>query len=222
MKWSYALSSLLFLIFLLNLIMSTLAFEVKPANISDEELMERVKNDPTTEVKVSFWQLPLWIKIHHIVTVIAGILAAWKLLPFVVTKIKSVLASRKRRKILKIIMENPGISIKELQEVTGEDRSTLRYHLRLLEEEGLIVSIKAGNNLLLFLIGQNLPNSVALKSERKKEILEILGGNEMTAREIAEALGVDLKTVYYHLNELRKAGLIKADRGSYRVCLEDE
>ena len=219
MKWSYALSSLLFLIFLLNLIMSTLAFEVKPANISDEELMERVKNDPTTEVKVSFWQLPLWIKIHHIVTVIAGILAAWKFIPFVVTKIKSVLASRKRRKILKIIMENPGISLKELQEITGEDRSTLRYHIDALEKEGWIVSIKAGNNRLLFLVGQN--KDTALKSRRKREIVELLERNgSMTAKEIASALNMDLKTVHHHLKELKRVGVIGVDgRRNYRVYL---
>ncbi len=46
-------------------------------------------------------------------------------------------------------------------------------------------------------IGQE-PNGVVLRSERKKEILEILRRNEMTAREIAEALNMDLKAVYHH------------------------
>ena len=213
---------ILFFTFLLGLLsLPVSGAKIKPANISDEELMERVKNDPTTEVKVSFWQLPLRIKIHHIVTVIAGILAAWKLLPFVVTKIKSVLDSRKRRKILRMIMENPGISLKELQKITGENRSTLRYHINLLEEENWIASIKAGNNRLLFLVGQD--KDTALKSRRKREIVELLERNgSMTAKEMASALSMDLKTVHHHLKELKRVGVIGVyGRRNYRVYLKE-
>jgi predicted transcriptional regulator len=74
---------------------------------------------------------------------------------------------------------------------------------------------------LLYLIGQE-PPTVTLKSERKKEMLEILRNKALTAKEIAEALGIDLKTAYYHLNELKKAGIIRVDKGTYRVCLDDK
>lgn len=190
----------------------TLAFKVKPANISDEELEKRIKSDPPDEVKVSFWQLPLWIKIQYITTVLAGVLAIWKLLPFVIARIKTVLVSKKRQKILEIVMENPGISLKNLQDTMNEDRSTLRYHVRLIEEEGWIYSLKAGNRRLLFPAWQKPINTTALKSERKREILEILKKNGgMTARELADELGMNLKSVYHHLGDLKKAGLVKVD-----------
>ncbi|RLI79975.1 hypothetical protein DRP05_01985 [Archaeoglobales archaeon] len=64
----------MFLVVLIVLINSSQvsAFEAVPANVSDEELMKQVKNDPPDEVKISFWDLPLWIKIHHLITIAAG------------------------------------------------------------------------------------------------------------------------------------------------------
>ncbi|ADC65358.1 transcriptional regulator, ArsR family [Ferroglobus placidus DSM 10642] len=214
MRWNYALSGLLLLIFLLTL---AHAFEVKPANVSDEELMERIKNDPTTEVKVSFWDLPLWIKIHHIVTVIAGILAAWKLLPIVVTKIRSAIENAKRRRILKTIMENPGISITDLEKITGENRSTLRYHLNKLEEDGWIKTVKNGKSRHLLLSFDDFNPTIAVKG-RKKEIIELLKEHKcLTAKQIAEKLNLSVKTVQYHICELKKLNMVHKERDKYKL-----
>ena len=206
---------LLFLTFLLNLPISEAA-KIKPANISDEELMERVKNDPPDEVKVSFWQLPLWIKIHHIVTVILGLLTAWKLLPIVVTKIKSALESVKRRRILRVIMENQGVSLTELEKITGENRSTLRYHLSKLEGEGWIRTIKVGNSKLVLLNTSELNPEIV--GGRKKDIVELLEKHgRLTAKQIAERLDLNVKTVYYHLRELKERGIVKKEGNEFKL-----
>jgi predicted transcriptional regulator len=39
-------------------------------------------------------------------------------------------------------MKNPGISLKELEDYTKMNRSTLRFHLNSLESESWIYSIK--------------------------------------------------------------------------------
>ncbi len=40
------------------------AFEDEPVNISDEELKKILEEDDLDEIQISFWELPLWIKIH--------------------------------------------------------------------------------------------------------------------------------------------------------------
>jgi len=212
---------ILFFTLLTILIFTTptiLAFNDQPINISDEELQKILEKDDPNEIPISFWELPLWIKIHYIVTVVLGILGIWKLLPIVITKIKSALENVKRRRILKIIMENQGLSLTELEKITRENRSTLRFHLSKLEQDGWIKSVKHGKNRLIFLNTPNI-NPTAVVKGRKREIIELLKENDgLTPNQIAERLNLNVKTVYYHLNELRKMGILTRDNeGKYKI-----
>jgi len=212
---------LLLLFFLITLTVThlSLAAKVKPANISDEELKKIIESDPADEVKISFWDLPLWIKIHYILTVILGALGIWKFLPIVITRVKSALENAKRRRILKIIMQNPGISLKELEELTKMNRSTLRFHLNLLENEGWIYSVQIGKHRLFFLTyDDNINLSTLIKSERKKQIIELLNQNrELTIKEIANKLGINYKTVHKHISQLRNIGLVCVNDGKIKL-----
>ena len=209
----------LFLIFL-AVMQPSLAAIIKPANISDEELKKIIETDPADEIKISFWDLPLWIKIYEIVALILSILGIWKFLPIVITKIKSALENAKRRKILKIFMKNPGISLKELEELTKINRSTLRFHLDLLEDEGWIYSIKTGRHRLFFLVNNNddINPLTLVKSERKKQIIELLNQNgELTIKEIADKLGISYKTAHRHISQLKSMGIVKVDNGTVKL-----
>lgn len=212
---------LLLLFFLITLTVThlSLAAKVKPANISDEELKKIIESDPADEVKISFWDLPLWIKIHYILTVILGALGIWKFLPIVITRVKSALENAKRRRILKIIMQNPGISLKELEKLTKMNRSTLRFHLNLLENEGWIYSVQIGKHRLFFLTyDDNINLSTLIKSERKKQIIELLNQNrELTIKEIANKLGINYKTVHKHISQLRNIGLVCVNDGKIKL-----
>jgi len=210
-----------FIISLIILVLVTpivLAFSDQPINVSDEELQKILEKDEPDEIPTSYWELPLWIKIHYIVTVVVSLLTAWKLLPVVITKIKSALENVKRRKILKIVLENPGVSLTELEEITEENRSTLRYHLNKLEREGWIKTVKHGKNRLIFLDTHNI-NPIIFFRGRKREIIELLKENGgMTPEQIAEKLDLNVKTVHYYLNVLRRADvLVKGSDGKYRL-----
>ncbi len=194
----------------------SIATKIKPANISDEELKKIIKSDPADEIKISFWDLPLWIKIHEIIAIILGVLGIWKILPIVIAKIKSALENEKRRKILKIIIKNPGISLKELEELTGMNRSTLRFHLKSLEDEGWIHSVQTGKHRSFFLTdGDDVDPLTLVKSERKKQIIELLNQNgELTIKDIADKLGISYKTAHRHISQLKSMGIVKVDRGT--------
>jgi len=162
---------ILFLTLLTILIFTTptvLAFNDQPINISDEKLQKILEKDDPNEIPISFWELPLWIKIHYIVTVVLGILGIWKLLPIVITKIKSALENVKRRRILKIIMENQGLSLTELEKITRENRCTLRFYLSKLEQDGWIKTVKHGKNRPIFLNTSNINLTAIIKEERGK------------------------------------------------------
>ncbi len=215
-----------FLLVFLILISTSEAATVKPANISDGELMERVKNDPADEIKVSFWDLPLWIKMHHILTLVAGFIAIWKLLPFFAGKIKFRLENRNRKKVLEFVIKNPGVSLKDLEEHLGITRSTLRYHIDVLERKGEIITIKAGKERLAFPVeyfifnGEDVDKITVLKSDARKMILNVLSKNGgMTLGELAKTLEMNYKTLHYHLNVLQKAGFVEFDGQTVKVRL---
>jgi len=54
------------LLLLLFTLQGCYAFKWKPANLTDKQLEELIKNDKPDEIKVTFWDLPLWIKIFII------------------------------------------------------------------------------------------------------------------------------------------------------------
>ncbi|MFO7967924.1 MAG: helix-turn-helix domain-containing protein [Archaeoglobaceae archaeon] len=205
------------------------AFEVEPANVTDEELEEIIKNDVDDEKKITFWELPLWIKIDHIIFLTVSTLSAvgiGKFLPFVLTRIKSILHSEKRQQIIDYVQYSPGASIKELEDALDVNRSTLRYHLRILEMRGLVFSRTVGKERLLF--QEPLPDSevnriAALKSETRKKILELLTDNgELSTKDIAQELGLSPKTVHHHLHILQKCDAIKLTReGQNTVKMND-
>ena len=192
------------------------AFKWKPANLTDKQLQELIKNDKPDEIKVTFWQLPWWIKLHYILTTILGILGIWKFLPIVVTKVKSALENAKRRKILRVVMKNPGISLKELEDITGMNRSTLRFHIDFLEKEGWVRSVRVGKHRLLFANGQDV--HVDIKSERKRRIIELLSGRDgLSIKELANLLGVSYHTAYRHVMDLKEWGIVAVENGSVRL-----
>jgi len=198
----------------------TAGLEVKPANVSDEELQRIIANDAPDEKKVSFWDLPLWIKIHHIASLLVGFVVLVKFLPFVIARIKSALDNRKRLKIFEFIEKNPGSSVAHLQNALGINRNTLKYHLKILEKEGLICSVKVGNKRLLFTGKPPDFASLVLKnSERKSKIVDILSKNDgIKLKEVSERMGISFKLLYHHVKELERLGVVSVQNG--RVYLE--
>ncbi len=218
MKAKVFLTVAITLIFIIIFLPVVSAFSDEPINVSDKKLQEILKKDDPNEIPISFWDLPLWIKIHYIITVVLGIIGVWKFLPILITKLKSALENAKRRRILKIIMKNQGISVAELEVMTKENRSTLRYHLSRLEQEGWIKTVKFGKNRIIFLNTDDIDLANVVKG-RKKEIVELLKENGgLTPSQIAEKLKLNVKTVYHHLGNLIELGIVtKCENGRYKL-----
>lgn len=213
------ISTFLILVLVLLSLQGCYAFKWKPANLTDKQLEELIKNDKPDEIKVTFWDLPLWIKIHYILTVILGIIGVWKFLPIVISKIKLALDSSRRRKILRLITKNPGVSLRELEELTNMNRSTLRFHLDFLENEGLIYSIRVGKYRLFFPSDSDVKyDQKILKSKRKKQIVKLLSQNgKLTISDIAKNLGVSYYTAYRHIMDLERMRIVTISDGLIKL-----
>ncbi len=205
--------TLALILVLIILIFPALAAEIRPLNISYEDALRIAENDAPDEIPVSFWELPLWIKLHVIYERLRLLLFSLIIvLPFIILKLKNALDNRRRRMILEVIKNNPGITVTQLQKVTNLNRNTLRYHIEFLERENLICSIKVGNRRLLFPIGEDL--SGLHLSDRKRQIIEILSNsNGISIRRLSEMLNVSQKTVYYHVKGLKKLGIVNVREG---------
>jgi predicted transcriptional regulator len=90
---------------------------------------------------------------------------------------------------------------------------TVRYHLRVLEREGLIRSEKMRGKRRFFPVGTD-PDalSLALESESTSAILEALAESADTVSGLADRIDRDPSTVSYHLSRLEEDGLVERER----------
>jgi DNA-binding transcriptional ArsR family regulator len=115
------------------------------------------------------------------------------------------------------LQSEPGTYLSAFADQPGIDasRASIRYHLGILEREGLVTSEKRRGRRRYYPLGMS-PDalSIALESDTKAAILEVLaaGDNELTVSELANQVNRDPSTVTYHLGQLEEDGLISRRR----------
>lgn len=118
-----------------------------------------------------------------------------------------------RRDIYRIISETPGSYFFEIASNLELAHGTLSWHLRALEEAGLIETIRFAGRRVFF--SKNLRNAeiekafVVLKSKATQNVFTyVMNNNGCYQAQIAEALGQHHDTVRHHIQRLKKAKLI--------------
>ena len=115
------------------------------------------------------------------------------------------------------LQSEPGTYLSAFADQPGIDasRASIRYHLGILEREGLVTSEKRRGRRRYYPLGMS-PDalSIALESDTKAAILEVLaaGDNELTVSELANQVNRDPSTVTHHLGQLEEDGLISRRR----------
>ncbi|WP_458208606.1 winged helix-turn-helix transcriptional regulator [Haladaptatus sp. NG-SE-30] len=115
-----------------------------------------------------------------------------------------------RMKIHEAIKQSPGASISEISEQTEIPRSTVRYHIRILEEERLTSSKSHRGKHRLYPIDEsNHRLSAALNEDAPATILKAVIQHEpLTVTELSAVVDRSLGTVSYHLNRLADDELV--------------
>ncbi len=124
-----------------------------------------------------------------------------------------------RRKVYSLIVESPGSYFLKLINVLNTPQGTLSWHIKRLEKEGLIGSIKFGGKRVYFPMSLRSADAekifLALQNETAKKILLFVFNNPGQYQlQIAKGLSppVHHDTVRYHLSRLEKLNLVCLER----------
>lgn len=124
-----------------------------------------------------------------------------------------------RAAVLEAIEASDAAYLAELGRETDVPLSTLRYHLRVLERESLVSSVKRRGKRCYVTVGDE-PSALdaALNDDGAAAVLAALAaGGPDSVSGLAETLGRDVSTVTHHLQRLEADGLVVRERAGRAV-----
>ena len=125
-----------------------------------------------------------------------------------------------RAELYDLLQADPGTYLSAFVEASALDASlgTVRYHLRILEREGLVTSTKVGGKRRYYPIGTS-PDAldIALESAATRAILQELTASPDTVSGLADRIDRDPSTVSHHLSRLDDDGLVERERDGQAV-----
>lgn len=120
-----------------------------------------------------------------------------------------------RDRIIFEVAENPGIHLRELHRVIGCAMGALQYHLKFLEQDGLVVSLRYGNVRHIFSSDYSPDENVMRLTAiaRNPTVGQILSecakNGQTTQAEISRTLEVDKSLISYYVSGLLKADILR-------------
>ncbi|MEJ2250545.1 MAG: winged helix-turn-helix transcriptional regulator [Candidatus Lokiarchaeota archaeon] len=128
--------------------------------------------------------------------------------------IEDIFQNENRKKILREILDQPGIHHNELLRRCDIQKGQLQWHLSVLKRYGIIKSKKFNQYKLFFPIKKFFKNESSLedliKSQTTLEILDIIANEPgIIMSEISNKLNLAKSTIKYHLDKLKQKDIIE-------------
>lgn len=136
-------------------------------------------------------------------------------------KRKKILSHGTRNMIQGYITANPGDHYNAIRRVLKLNNGALAYHLRVLEREGFIRSMRDGVRKRFYPIGVSAPQDRRLSSIQQRIIDTIKVYPGISQIEIAAQIGVSKQVVNYHINILVGANIVRLERVGNKTCCYD-
>lgn len=131
-----------------------------------------------------------------------------------------MLVNDKRRRVYGPVAASPGIHIAAIVDATGVPRSTVRYHLRVLEDAALVVGAHVGGRHRFAAEDVDLQVAAALRDEPTRSVADAISRYEpVSVTGLAAELDRAKSTVSHHVDRLEDAGLVDRQRDGGRVLL---
>lgn len=125
-----------------------------------------------------------------------------------------------RQELVDLVYDSPGLPIADLSDRLGMPRSTLRYHVRILEEEQELASQHVLGRRRVFPAWMDSPPGVvaAMQDAGSRQVVLTLARIEpATVSGLADELGKAPSTVSYHLDRLENADVVARERDGSRI-----
>ncbi len=128
----------------------------------------------------------------------------------------TVLGHPRREALYALILQQPGISLQALGDATGLSRTAVLHHLRLIEQQHLIGSIRKGRSRHYYenggRFGHDQKDAYAiLQNGRSKEVAEAIRANPgILQKALCQALGIQPSIAHWHVRRLVEARLVEA------------
>jgi predicted transcriptional regulator len=177
----------------------------------------------------SYWDLPLWVQLASALDTI--LIMGWLLafLPPVAGRIENVLDNRNRFRIFSYVEHNPGCTPAEITARQNMANGTVKYHVQMLESEGMIVLRRMGKFTRLFRsTGSSDLERVAatyVRNETSRSLLQaIMDHPGITNSSLAEQFQLDKSSIHWHIERFLRDHLIRFEQdGKFkRYFVSDE
>jgi len=124
-----------------------------------------------------------------------------------------------RESLFGAIERSPGVNLSSLADDADASLSSVRHHLRILDEENLVVSERIRGQRRYFLKNESDPALVAALDDTATEpILRTLAqSGPASVSDLAEDLGRDPSTISHHVSRLEEDGLVERERDGQSV-----
>ncbi|QLD87241.1 helix-turn-helix domain-containing protein [Natronomonas halophila] len=131
---------------------------------------------------------------------------------------EGILNQRTRAAVYEAIRESPGATLSALADAVGVTKSTVRYHVDVLRDAGLVEAVEVGGALRVAPAEMDADIAAATSAEPTNAVLEAVAETEpASVRAVAEVTGRAPSTVSYHLSTLADRGLVERERAGEAV-----
>lgn len=160
-----------------------------------------------------------WVAAH---AKTGGVLGGGLLAGYARVQGQEVLEHPGRQEVYERVKAAPGINFVQLSEQVAFGSSTLNYHLRVLEKNEYITSVKDGRYLRFFdrqagtYSGAKKTQASALRNPTTAAMARHIRDHPGVAQcDLAAAFGVTASTVNWHMTRLTGAGLVDRQRDAH-------
>jgi predicted transcriptional regulator len=127
-----------------------------------------------------------------------------------------------RLEIYNFVKDNSGVHFRGICTGLGLSVGVVQYHLGVLEQSGLINSVRDGENKRFFehqaFTKINVPLAVLMRHDTTAKILTLLAQNgSVLHRDLASCLGISSQALSWHMAQLKDAGLVSAQKVGVNV-----
>jgi predicted transcriptional regulator len=182
----------------------TIVVTLPPGGIPPGSIVNNTGADTTS----SFWQLPLWIQITYIISIIVVALGAFKLIPIFIGKVKQLVDNRNRTRIYSYIRNNPGSTVREISKNEDINLGSVKYHITQLELAKWIVTTRIGKFVRHFQNSRTYSDKEkivlsAIKNDTCKHILIYIRDNPgVRTKQIADQFDIKESTAHWYMEWL--------------------